>query len=126
MMNSTHKNQSGGSVLGNILLLGLFAYGVFLGMQYLPQMLESKSLDSMLDSIDSQHRAQAYEGGHQVEQAVKGILNLNQMDDMMEHIQVRSGPQGISIEIDYERELDLLFQKKMLKYRKTLDLDRGF
>lgn len=126
MKNSTHKNQRGGSVLGNILLLGLFAYGVFLGIQYLPHMLESKSLDSMLDSIDSQHRAQAYESGHQVEQAVKSILNLNQMDDMMEHIQVRSGPQGISIEIGYERELDLLFQKKVMKYSKILDLERGY
>ena len=51
------------------------------------------------------------------------MLNLNQMDDMMQNIDIRASSQGISIEIDYERELDLLFQKKVLTTNKTLDLD---
>lgn len=124
MMPVAHKNQTGGSILGNILFIVLFAFGVYLGIQYVPQFIESKSLDSMLDSIESQHNSQPYESSQQVEQAVKGILNLNQMDDMMQHIKVRESSQAISIEIDYQRELNLLFSKKLMSYSKVVDLNR--
>lgn len=123
MMKQTRKNQLGGSALGNILLITLFAYGVYLGIQYVPQLIESKSLDSMLDSIESQNRSQPYASAQQVEQAVKSILNLNQMDEMIKNITIRGGQQGINIEVSYERELDLLFQKKAMNYNKYLDLN---
>lgn len=123
MMKQTRKNQLGGSALGNILLIALFAYGVYLGIQYVPQLIESKSLDSMLDSIESQNRSQPYASAQQVEQAVKSILNLNQMDEMIKNITIRGGQQGINIEVSYERELDLLFQKKAMNYNKYLDLN---
>ncbi len=123
MSNTRLRRHSGGSLLGNIFLLALFAYGVYLGIQYVPQLIESKSLDSMLSSIESQHRAHRYDSSHQVEQAVKSMLNLNQMDDMLQHIKIRESPPGISIEIDYDRELDLLYGQKTLHYSKTLDLD---
>lgn len=124
MNSAALKNQTGGSLLGNIILIAIFAYGVYLGIQYVPQSIESKFLDSMLNSIESQHSSQAYESSQQVEQAVKSMLNLNQMDDMMQNVRVRESSQGISVEIDYERELDLLFDKKVLSYNKILDLDR--
>ncbi|MDZ4731571.1 MAG: hypothetical protein SH820_16700 [Xanthomonadales bacterium] len=123
MMKQTRKNQLGGSAPGNILLIALFAYGVYLGIQYVPQLIESKSLDSMLDSIESQNRSQPYASAQQVEQAVKSILNLNQMDEMINNITIRAGQQGINIEVGYERELNLLFQKKAMSYNKSLDLN---
>jgi len=123
MTQPAHKCQAGGSLLGNILLLALFAFGVFLGIQYVPQLIESKSLDSMLASIESQNSSQKYESSQQVEQAIKSILNLNQMDDMIQHIKVRQSMQRISVEVNYERELDLLYETKILNYSKTLDLE---
>jgi hypothetical protein len=123
MKKTAQQQQTGGSLLGNIILLALFAYGVFVGIQYVPMLLESKSLDSMLDTIESQHVSNNYESSHQVEQAVKSILNLNQMDDMFQHVKIRQSHPNISIEIDYERELDLLYEKKTLHYSKVLDLD---
>jgi len=123
MTQPAHKYQAGGSLLGNILLLALFAFGVFLGIQYVPQLIESKSLDSMLASIESQNSSQKYESSQQVEQAIKSILNLNQMDDMIQHIKVRQSMQRISVEVNYERELDLLYETKILNYSKTLDLE---
>jgi hypothetical protein len=122
MMKQARKYQLGASAFGNILLIALFAYGIYLGIQYVPQFLESKSLDSMLDSIDSQNRSQKYDSAQQVETAVKSMLNLNQLDDMINTITIRDGQQGINIEIYYERELDLLYEKKILQYNKTLDL----
>jgi hypothetical protein len=104
-------------------LLALLAFGVFLGIQYVPQLIESKSLDSMLASIESQNSSQKYESSQQVEQAIKSILNLNQMDDMIQHIKVRQSMQRISVEVNYERELDLLYETKILNYSKTLDLE---
>ncbi len=123
MMLAEPKAQTGGSLLGNIVLIAIFAYGVYLGIQYVPQFIESKTLDSMLDSIESQHKSQPYESSQQVEQAVSSMLNLNQMDELMQHVDVRASSQGVRIEIVYERELDMLFQKKALRYNKALDLN---
>jgi hypothetical protein len=120
---NTPKLQSGGSALGNIILILLFAYGVYVGIQYVPQLIESKSLDSMLDSLESNNRAQKYTSAQEVQNAVKSMLNLNQMDDMNQYIRVRESGQGISVEIEYERELKLLFQDKVMKYTKIRDLN---
>ena len=123
MVNQSRKYQSGGGLLGNIFLLALFAYGVYLSIQYVPQFIESRSLDSVLESIETQHRGHPYESAQQVEQAIKSNLNLNQMDDMMNNVSVRESGRSISIEVSYQRELDLLFQKKVLHTHKTVDLD---
>ena len=123
MVIPARKNRNGGSLVGNIFLLALFAYGVFLAFQYVPQFIESRSLDSVLESIETQHRGQPYESAQQVEQAIKNLLNLNQMDDMIKNIRVREDGNSIYVEVSYQRELDLLFQKKVLNINKTVDLD---
>jgi hypothetical protein len=117
------KNQDGGGLIGNIFLLALFAYGVYLSFQYVPQFIESRTLDSVLESIETQHRGQPYESAQQVEQAIKNNLNLNQMDDMIKNFRIRESGNSISVEVSYQRELDLLFQKKVLNINKTVDLD---
>jgi len=119
----TRRNQHGGSFLGNVFLLVLFVYGVYLAIQYVPLFIESSSLDSVLGSIEGQHQGNPYQGAQQVEQTIRNQLNLNQMDDMMQNVRVRESGNSISIEISYQRELDLVFQEKVLHYNKTLDLD---
>ncbi len=123
MNHRSFRNQRGGSLLGNVLLLALFAYGIYIGIQYVPQYIESKSLDSVLQSIRDQHGSHPYVSAQQVSQAISSNLNLNQMDDMMKHVQVREGSPGISIEVSYQRELDLVFRKMTLSYDKSVDLD---
>jgi len=123
MTNSRRKLETGGSAIGNIILIALFAYGVFIGIQYVPQLIESKSLDSLLDSLSSQHTMQKYSDTGEVERAISSMLNLNQMDEMAQYIKVRDTGQGFSVEIEYERELNLLVQKKVMKYTKIMDLN---
>ncbi len=123
MMKQPRINQLGGSAIGNMVLIAVFAYGVYLGIQYVPQWIESRSLDSMLESIDSQNRTNPYSNAQEVEQAVKNILNLNQMDDMIKNITIRDGQQGINIEVSYDRELNLLFSQKTLHYSKSQDIN---
>lgn len=122
MSHRSHHSQRGGSLMGNIFLLALFVYAVYLAIQYVPQYLESRSLDSVLQSLQSQHQSNPFESAQEVDQALRRNLNMNQMDDMMRHIQVRQNPSGFSIEASYERELDLVFQKKTLTVNKTVDL----
>jgi hypothetical protein len=45
------------------------------------------------------------------------------MDEMAQYIKVRDTGQGFSVEIEYERELNLLVQKKVMKYTKIMDLN---
>lgn len=123
MNRQTSYHQRGASLAGNILLLAAFGYGIYLGIQYVPFYLESKSIDSILQSIEAQHQSQRFEAAQQVDQAVRKNLNMNQMDDMMTHVRIRENPSGISIEINYDRELDLLFDRKTLSFSKTTDLD---
>lgn len=117
------SNQRGGSLLGNIFLLALFVYGVYLGTQYVPQYLESRTIDSVLQSIQDQHQSNRFDSAQQVDQAIRRNLNMNQMDDMVKHVRVRAIPPGFSIEVNYQRELDLIFRKMTLSYDKTVDLD---
>jgi len=123
MTNSSRKLETGGSAIGNIILIALFAYAVFIGIQYVPQLIESKSLDSLLDSLSSQNMMQKYSDTGEVERAISSMLNLNQMDEMAQYIKVRDTGQGFSVEIEYERELNLLAQKKVMKYTKIMDLN---
>lgn len=77
----------------------------------------------MLESIESQNDSHRYDSAQQVAQAIRNVLNLNQMDDMIKNITIREGQQGTNIEVDYERELNLLFEKKTLNYNKSLVLN---
>lgn len=123
MTNCRRKLQAGGSVIGNVILIALFAFGVYVGVQYVPQLIESKSLDSMLDSLKTQNQAQKYTSTHEIERAISSMLNLNQMDEMVQNIRIRDTGRGFSIEIEYERELNLLAQKKVMRYTKIVDLN---
>ncbi|HET6566043.1 MAG TPA: DUF4845 domain-containing protein [Xanthomonadales bacterium] len=123
MAKRSRTNQDGGSILGNIILIALFAYGVYLAFQYVPQLIESRSVDSILDSLQSQHRSHPYESAQAVEQALKSSLNMNQMDEMIKNFTIRDTGRGVSIEVHYERELNLLFQQKTITVNRTMDLD---
>jgi hypothetical protein len=116
------KKQKGASVIVTIIVLGLLAYGVYIGIQYMPIMIESKSIDSILDNIKTEHLTDPLTTEHAVEAKVTRMLQVNEMNDMSKNIKVRRGSGKITVKFSYDRELNLGFKKQPMHYEKLLEL----
>lgn len=117
------KSQRGGSALGNLVILAVAAYGIFIGIQYVPQLMESRKVDSVLDSIQGNYRFGTAAGPGEVESMIDTQLNLNQALDLKNSFKITQNGSSYIITVAYDRELDLLFSKKTIHYGKTLTLD---
>lgn len=121
-MSKMPGSRQGGSALTTILILVVAGYGVFIGIQYVPQLIESGSVDSILESVDSLQRIEPFTSVGTVEAKINGLLNINEMDNMKDNFNVRQEGNSFIVEVSYERELNLLYEKKKISYEKTLTL----
>ena len=51
-MNKLLAKQKGASAISTIIMLAVLGFAVYVGIQYVPQMIESKSIDSVLRSME--------------------------------------------------------------------------
>ena len=121
-MNRLRDSQRGASAVGTVLLLAIVAYGVFVGIQYVPQLVESGSVHSVLNSIESAHHSDPARSAQAVRALVDNHLNLNQMNHLRDSFNVREFANDYVIEVSYERDLDLFFTKKVITYETSLTL----
>jgi hypothetical protein len=122
-MNKTSGSQRGASPVGTTLLLLGVAYGVFVGFHYVPQLIESSSVDSILTRIEHSHRAEPVRNTQALRAMVDNHLSVNQLNHLRENFNVRQFGHDYIIEVRYERKLNLLYETKTLKYEKTLTLN---
>jgi len=120
---SNRLEQRGASGIGLILLLVILAYGVYVGLQYVPQYIESATVGTVLDTVAAQHREERFRGVDEVRNAIEKQLYVNEKNDLKNSFTVVPSRGGYLVTVRYERELDLLFEKKLLPYEKTLALD---
>jgi hypothetical protein len=116
------KYQKGKSVIGHIMTLAVLGFGVYIGFQYIPQIMESGSVDSILGSIEANHKASPVRNVDEILTAIDRQLQVNEMYDMKENFYVTQNGSSYTIEVNYERILDLGFQKRTIQYEKTLTL----
>ena len=116
------RNQTGASFLGTTLILAIVCYGIFVGIQYFPQYIESSTVDSILDSIKSNEETDPTDSSQAVWNRIDNLLSLNSMQDMKDSFKVTQNGDSFTIDVSYERELNLIFAKKQLHYEKTLTL----
>lgn len=121
-MNTPRQRQRGASAVGTIILLAIVAYGVFVGIQYVPQLIESGSVHSVLNSIEGAHHSDPARSAQAVRALVDNHLNLNQMNHLKNSFNVREFANDYVIEVSYERDLDLFFTKKVITYETSLTL----
>lgn len=121
-MNRPRQRQRGASAAGTIILLAIVAYGVFVGIQYVPQLIESGSVHSVLNSIESAHHSDPARNAQAVRALVDNHLSLNQMNHLRNSFNVREFANDYVIEVSYERDLDLFFAKKVITYETSLTL----
>ena len=119
---NVQRKQKGASAIGLIIYLTIFGFGVYIGFQYIPQRIESGTLDSILDSIEAKHEASPLRSVDEIVDAINRQLTINQMNDMKDIFYVRKDGGNYTIEVSYERELNLIFKKQLMKYEKTRTL----
>ena len=121
-MNKYPGKQKGASPIFTIIVLALLGYGLYIGIQYVPQLIEAKSIGSILSSIESTHRTEAITDMGDVRTSVIKMLQINEMDDMIENLTVKRVKNNITITFIYDRELNLGYEKKPMHYEKVLIL----
>lgn len=114
--------QRGASAIGTVILLIIAAYGVFVGIQYVPQLIESSSVDSILNSIEHDHRAEPVRSAQGLRAKIDNHLSVNQLSHLKDSFQVREWGSDLLIEVSYERELNLLYETRTIKYENSLTL----
>jgi len=121
-MNSLPEKQRGASTIGTIIILAVLGFAAYVGIQYVPQVIESKSVDSILKTMENTQKENPVTTVQAAESKLIGMLQVNEMNDMTKNFTVKEGEGGIIIAFSYDRELNLLFTKKPMHYRKKLRL----
>lgn len=121
---NTITKQKGASAIAVIIILGVIGVGAYIGLQYIPQFIETGSVDSVLDYIETTHDETPFNSRQKIQSAINRQLNMNQMEDLRENFKVTDNDDAFVIKLSYERELDLIYEKKIIKHDKKLTLMR--
>jgi len=121
-MNTIPGKQKGASAIVTLIVLAILAYGIFIAIQYTPQLIESSALDSILESIESSQISDPARSVKAVEAKINNLLYVNQLMDQEDNFTVKQKGDTFLIDVKYERDLNLLYKNRTMKYEKSLIL----
>ena len=121
-MNNLPVQQRGASAIGTIIMLAILGYGVFIGFQYVPQAIESRSIDSILETVDSASKSGSINSSQAAQERVISLLQVNEMNDMTDAVTVTERDGRITVTFSYDRELNLLYKIQPMPYKKIMML----
>jgi hypothetical protein len=122
-MKSLRAKQKGASAIVTLIILVVLGYAVYIGIQYVPQMIESKSIDSILSNVRDAHKTDRIDSVEEARQRVINLLQINEMNDMTDSFDVKQRDGKVIVTFNYDRELNLVYETKPMHYEKTLSLD---
>jgi archaellum component FlaF (FlaF/FlaG flagellin family) len=123
MIKNLKSKQKGASAIVLIIVLAIFGFAVYVGLQYIPQRIESGTVDSILDSIVENHKNTPVQNVSEILSAINRQLSVNQMNDMKDNFRVSKYRGTYTIKVSYERELNLGYETKKIQYEKTRILE---
>jgi len=121
-MKTSLRTQRGASSVILIIILALLGTGVYIGLQYLPQYIEAGTVDSILDSIEKTYKKSPGQSVESIQGMIDKQLNMNQMNELKDNFKVMQDGEEYIIKVSYERELNLIYEKKPVTYEKTVIL----
>ena len=121
-MNKLPNQQKGASAIAVLLFLLLLGYAVYIGIQYVPQAIEARAIDSILTNLKSENKMDRITDEQEVKSKVTRLLQINEMNDMTKSFKVRRVSGGLTVTFSYDRELNLGFKKHPMHYEKILVL----
>jgi cytochrome c-type biogenesis protein CcmE len=122
-MYNNQRKQRGASAIGIIIILAIIGVGAYIGFQYLPLYIEAGTVDSILTSIENTDREKPVTSVQQIRGMIEKQLNMNQMDDLANSFKVTQDEEIFIVNVNYERELNLIYEKKLIITDKTLTLE---
>lgn len=121
-MNTLQKTQQGASTIVLLILLAIIGSGAYIGLQYLPQYIEAGTVESILGNIEKANKQRPVSNVKDIQDMIDKQLNMNQMDDLKDSFSVTQDGEAYIIRVSYERELNLIYEKKPMKYEKSVTL----
>ena len=121
-MHSNRKHQHGGSPIVTIIIVAVLGYCIFVGIQYAPQWIEARSVQSILDDMKHTQLSDPVNDAGKARGKVIKMLQVNEMNDMIDNFSVTSSNGRIMISFNYDRELNLLYEKRVIHYDQSTNL----
>ena len=115
--------QQGGSGIGLIIFMAILGYVVFVGIQYVPQYVESNAVRTILDNLAEKNLVEPFNTMGAVQSAIDNQLFVNQMGDLKDSFKVTQYRGDFVVKVSYERELNLGYETKVMKYERSVTLD---
>ena len=122
-MYNSQRKQRGASAIGIIITLAIIGVGAYIGFQYLPLYIEAGTVDSILTSIENNDREKPVTSAQQIRGMIEKQLNMNQMEDLADSFKVTQDEEIFIVNVNYDRELNLIYEKKLIITDKTLTLE---
>jgi hypothetical protein len=116
------KRQQGASSFAAIIVLALVGAGIYLGLQYIPQLIESGTVDAILSDIKKAHVSKPARELQDLNEMIGKALNINQMEELRKNFTVTENNAEFFIDVAYARELNLLVTRQKINYNKSLAL----
>ena len=117
-----HRKQRGGSAFSLIVTLAIIAIVAYIGIQYLPQRLEFSTVESILENIRQDYLAKRVGSMQELQRSIDNQLNINEMNDLKRYFKVTHEGGLYVIKVSYERDLDLIYTTKQIRYSRSLPL----
>ena len=121
-MSITPSKQQGASPIVLLIILAIIGFGVFIGMQYIPQKMERGAVDTLMSNIEKNHANTPFGSKQEIESQIANKLNIEGMNDMLNTFTVTEENDGYVVTAKYQRELNLIYTTKPVLYEKTLIL----
>ena len=119
-MNKSPEHQKGGSAISTIITLVVVGYALFVGIQYVPQLIESQSINSILDRVRDTQRTDPANSVADAKAKVIRMLQINEMNDMSDSFSVTKADNGFTVTFKYNRELNLIYKTQPMHYEKSM------
>jgi len=121
-MNTSQRTQRGASAISTIIILAIIGAVVYIGLQYIPQYMEAGTVDSILNSIEKAHEVTPFSSASDIRDMIDRELNMNQMDALGDSFEVTQDGDAYVIIVSFKRVLNLIYEKRPVKYQRTLTL----
>lgn len=94
----------------------------YIGIQYVPQVIESSSVDSILMTMRDDQKTDRITSVGDARTKLAKLLQINEMNDMVDTFTVRNPDGKVTIEFKYDRDPNLVYKRHPMRYEKTLTL----
>lgn len=116
------KYQAGGSPIKTLIVLVIMGYGIFVGLQYVPQWVEARGVQSILNEIKADHAGNPVGSIGEARTRLIKMLQVNEMNDMVDKFTISNRRGSIVIAFSYDRDLNLGYEQRVIHYGQTVTL----